>query len=241
MDLMRKKDILALPELPDQRTQISAVKQSAATVRDSATPLRGWVCHLCAHFNTPGTLASPNGPCQTCNTPACDAECADAIVTPRDNPYCAGFTCWYCKYFWVWSDYDDDGKPIQDEVLSCNVCGILEEEEVVFVKSCFEGTKKLEPEPGQGEERLLVYEETKDKKSEEREVDDGEGAFIVVDRKRARPKKKVQNEGVDDGDNVRFTEVGQKKARQKRKIPDNLLATGGIPQYALRRPGRPIR
>ena len=141
----------------------------------------------------------------------------------------------------MWSDYDDDGKPIQDEVLSCNVCGILEEEEVVFVKSCFEGTKKLEPEPGQGEERLLVYEETKDKKSEEREVDDGEGAFIVVDRKRARPKKKVQNEGVDDGDNVRFTEVGQKKARQKRKIPDNLLATGGIPQYALRRPGRPIR
>ncbi|CAN9438917.1 unnamed protein product [Alternaria alternata] len=169
MDLMRKKDILALPELPDQRTQISAVRQSAATVQDSATPLRGWVCHLCAHFNTP------------------------------------------------------------------------EEEEVVFVKSWFEETKKLAPEPGQGEERLLVYEETKDKKSEEREVDDGDGAFIVVDRKRARPKKKVQNEGVDDGDNVRFTEVGQKKARQKKKIPDNLLATGGIPQYALRRPGRPTR
>ncbi|CAN9358731.1 unnamed protein product [Alternaria alternata] len=224
MNLMRKKDILALPELPDQRTQISAVKQSAATVRDSVTPLRGWVCHLCAHFNTPGTLASPNGPCQTCNTPACDAECADAIVTPRDNPYCSGFTCWYCKYFWVWSDYDDD-----------------EEEEVVFIRSWFEETKKPEPEPGQGEEQLLVYEETKDKKSEEREVDDGEGAFTIVDRKRARPKKKVQNEGVDDGDNVRFTEFGQKKARQKKKIPDNLLATGGIPKYALRRPGRPTR
>ena len=87
----------------------------------------------------------------------------------------------------------------------------------------------------------MVYEETKDKKSEEREVDDGEGAFTIVDRKRARPKKKVQNEGVDDGDNVRFTEFGQKKARQKKKIPDNLLATGGIPKYALRRPGRPTR
>lgn len=141
----------------------------------------------------------------------------------------------------MWSDYDDDGKPIQDEVLSCDVCGILEEEEVVFVKSWFEETKKPEPEPGQGEERLLVYEETKDKKSEEREVDDGEGAFTIVDRKKAMPKKKAQNEGVDDGDNVRFTEVGQKKARQKKKIPDNLLATGDIPQNALRRPGRPTR
>jgi hypothetical protein len=72
-------------------------------------------------------------------------------------------------------------------------------------------------------------------------VDDGEGAFTIVDRKRARPKKKVQNEGVDDGDNVRFTEFGQKKARQKKKIPDNLLATGGIPKYELRRLGRPTR
>lgn len=140
----------------------------------------------------------------------------------------------------MWSDYDD-GKPIQDEVLTCNLCGILEEEEVVFIRSWFEETKKPEPEPGQGEERLLVYEETKDKKSEEREVDDGEGAFTIVDRKRARPKKQVQNEEVDDGDNVRFTEFGQKKARQKKKIPDNLLATGGIPQYALRRTGRPTR
>ncbi|KAG9185395.1 hypothetical protein G6011_07939 [Alternaria panax] len=248
MDIISKKDVLALDSLPDQRTRIFAIKQSAATVQESTIPLRGWVCHNCAHFNTSSTLASLNGPCRTCHTPACDAECADAIVAPRDDPHSSGYACWYCKYFWVWSEHED-GQPVQDKVLSCRFCGELEEEEVVFIKSWFEEVGKKErerkePEQKPEQEKSLIDQGTKDGKSEEREVDNGEGAFTVVDRKRAKPKKKkkkkVENEEVNDGDDG-LTKVDRKRAKPKKKIPDNLLANNGIPEYAFRKPGRPTR
>ncbi|KAL1792872.1 hypothetical protein ACET3X_009379 [Alternaria dauci] len=164
IDIIKKEGILALPSLSDQQAQHLAAEQSASTVQDSATPLRDWVCH-CTHSNTPDTLASPNGPCQTCTTPAYDAECADVIVTPRDNPECLGLACWDCNYFWEWPDCKD-GESVQNGVLSCNVCGHLEEYKVVFVKDRFEEMKMLELEAEQKKEQLRLFDELRRTRAE---------------------------------------------------------------------------
>jgi hypothetical protein len=81
--------------------------------------------------------------------------------------------------------------------MSCTVCEDLEEEEVMFIESWFEeevgvkGLAEKEVVQEQGQEKVLVYGGTEDEKIEEVEVDDGECAFTVVHRKRAKPMKKI--------------------------------------------------
>ncbi|KAI4712312.1 hypothetical protein J4E89_002578 [Alternaria sp. Ai002NY15] len=162
----------------------------------SKPPLCGWVCHDCSHFNVPGTIASPGGPCQTCELPVCEAECADATVTTRDDRRCSGYACWYCKYFYTWPE-DKDGNRMLGSALSCGICEDLEEEEVVFIKSWIEELDAIrEKRTEQQEKDKDEKDEKEDKDAKLDDFDDGRGDFVVVNRRRARSNRGTGGGGI---------------------------------------------
>jgi hypothetical protein len=71
----------------------------------------------------------------------------------------------------------------------------LEEGEVVFVKSWFEELDRVEEEVGEQQEEKKEIDGNEKGKVKIDDFDDGQGAFIIVDRKRAKPKKKYAGGG----------------------------------------------